>query len=116
MVNKAKLQSYQHDPFWKLSVIVPQTHAQAIDLDKQNNKSRWHEAESPNMGQLLDYETFVDKGIALNVPSEYKRIRCHMIYDVKHDGRHKDWLVVGGPLTNTNTESVYSGVVLLQGI
>jgi hypothetical protein len=41
------------------------------------------------MGQLLEYETFVDRGIAGKVPSGYKQICCHMIYDVKHDGRRK---------------------------
>jgi hypothetical protein len=39
-----------------------------------------------------------------------------MIYDVKHDVRHKAQLVAGGQLTDPNTESVYSGVLLLQGI
>jgi hypothetical protein len=39
-----------------------------------------------------------------------------MIYDIKHDGRHKARLVSGGHLTDPNTESVYSGVVSLQGI
>jgi hypothetical protein len=34
---------------------------------------------------------------------------------VKHDSRHKTCLVAGGHLTEPNTESVYSGVVLLQG-
>jgi hypothetical protein len=39
-----------------------------------------------------------------------------MVYDVKHDGRHKARLVAGGHLTDPNTESVYSGVVSLRGI
>jgi Reverse transcriptase (RNA-dependent DNA polymerase) len=39
-----------------------------------------------------------------------------MIYDVKHDGRHKARLVAGGHMTEINTESVYSGVVSLRGI
>jgi hypothetical protein len=55
-------------------------------------------------------------GIAGNVPSGYKRIRCHMIYDVKHDGRHKARLVAGGHLTAPNMESVYYSVVSLQGV
>jgi hypothetical protein len=89
MINQAKLQSYRRDPLWKIGVLVPQTHAQAIELDKKNNNTRWQEAEATEMGQLLEYESFVDKGIAGNVPSGHKRIRCHMIYDMKHDGRHK---------------------------
>jgi hypothetical protein len=32
-----------------------------------------------------------------------------MIYDVKHNRRHKSRLVAGGHLTDPNTESVYSG-------
>jgi hypothetical protein len=82
MVNQAKLQNYQHHSFWKFGVLVRQTHAQSIELDKQHNNTRCQEVEVTNMGQLLEYETFVDKGIAGNVPSGYKRFCCHMIYDV----------------------------------
>jgi Reverse transcriptase (RNA-dependent DNA polymerase) len=39
-----------------------------------------------------------------------------MVYDVKHDGRHKSRLVAQGHLTEPNTESVYSSVVSLRGI
>ena len=68
------------------------------------------------MCQLIEYQTFVDKGKGGEVPLGYKKIRCHMVYDVKHDGRHKARLVAGGHLTDPNTESVYSGVVSLRGI
>jgi hypothetical protein len=39
-----------------------------------------------------------------------------MIYDVKHDGRHKARLVADGHLTKTPVESVYSGVVSLRSL
>jgi hypothetical protein len=39
-----------------------------------------------------------------------------MVYDGKHDGRHKASLVAGGHLTDPNTDIVYSGVVSLRGI
>jgi Reverse transcriptase (RNA-dependent DNA polymerase) len=39
-----------------------------------------------------------------------------MIYDVKHDGRHKPRFLAGGHLTDPNTERVYSGLVSLRGI
>jgi hypothetical protein len=64
----------------------------------------------------LEYQTFVDRGKGGQAPAGYKKIRCHIIYDVKHDGRHKARLVAGGHLTDPNTESVYSGVVSLRGI
>jgi Reverse transcriptase (RNA-dependent DNA polymerase) len=68
------------------------------------------------MKQLLEYNTFVDQGKGGNAPAGYKKIRCHMIYDVKHDGRHKARLAAGGHLTHPNRVSVYSGVVSLRGI
>jgi hypothetical protein len=58
------------------------------------------------MGQLIEYETFVDIGIAGIVPAGYKRIFCHMIYDVKHDVRHKTRLVADGYLTDPNKASL----------
>jgi Reverse transcriptase (RNA-dependent DNA polymerase) len=85
-------------------------------LDKANGNTKWQDAEVTERSQLLDYKTFVDKGLGGAAPSGYKKIRYQMIYDVKHDGRHKARLVAGGHLTYPNTESVYSGVVSLRGI
>jgi Reverse transcriptase (RNA-dependent DNA polymerase) len=116
MINQAKLRSYRREPFWKFGVLVPRTHAQAVELDRLNGNTKWQDAEETEMRQLIEYQTFVDKGKGGEAPTGYKKIRCHMIYDVKHDGRHKARLVAGGHLTDPNTESVYSGVVSLRGI
>ena len=40
----------------------------------------------------------------------------HLIFTVKHDGRHRARLVAGGHLTETPIDSVYSSVVSLRGI
>jgi Reverse transcriptase (RNA-dependent DNA polymerase) len=48
-------------------------------------------------------------------PAGFKRIRVHIEYDVKHDGRHKARLVADGHLTDIPLDSVYSGVVSIQG-
>jgi hypothetical protein len=111
MVNQAKLKSYRRDPFWKFGVLVPRTHAQAVEIDAKNGNTKWQDSEKTEMAQLDEYKTFIDKGVGGEAPSGYKKIRCHMIYDVKHDGRHKSRLVAGGHLTDPNTESVYSGVI-----
>jgi hypothetical protein len=68
------------------------------------------------MKQLAEYKTFIDKGKGGNPPDGCKKIRCHMIYNVKHDGRHKSRLVSGGYLTDISNDSVYSSVVSLRGI
>jgi Reverse transcriptase (RNA-dependent DNA polymerase) len=85
-------------------------------LDKANGNTKWQDAERVEKGQLLEYNTFINRGKGGAAPNRYKKIRCHMIYDVKHDGCHKAHLVAGGHLTDPNTESVYSGAVSLRGI
>ena len=116
LVNQAKLKSYRRDPFWKFGFLVPRNHSQAVELDEKNGNTKWQDSEAVEMLQLIEYDTFIDKGESGQPPSGYKRIRCHMVYDVKHDGRHKSRLVAGGHLTDPSSESVYSGVVSLRGI
>ena len=52
----------------------------------QNGNTKWQEAEATEIRQLHEYSTFVDKGIGCKTPDAYKRIRFHMVYDIKHDG------------------------------
>jgi hypothetical protein len=76
-------------------------------LDNKANNKLWQESESTEINALNDYETFIDLGKG-NFPSkDYKRIRCHMVYDVKHDGRHRSRLVAGGHLTPVPTQELY---------
>jgi Reverse transcriptase (RNA-dependent DNA polymerase) len=113
---QAKLRSYRREPFWKFGVLVPRTHSQAADIDKKNGNTNWQDAEALEIAQLMEYGTFLDKGKEGEAPYGFKRIRGHMVYDVKHDGRHKARYVAGGHLTEPSEESVYSGVVSLRGI
>ena len=70
------------------------------------------------MDSLDEYDTFHDLGPAkfvngklINAPEGYKRIRTHLVFDVKHDGRHKARLVAGGHMTGPPNEDGYSGGV-----
>jgi Reverse transcriptase (RNA-dependent DNA polymerase) len=82
-------------------------------LDEQSGNKLWQEAEAKEIKALMDYKVFKDLGKNGIPPPDYKKIRCHMVYDVKHDGRHKGRLVAGGHLTPVPTDSVYSGVISL---
>ena len=62
MISQAKLKSYRREPFWKFGVLVPRTHKQALEIDKKNGNTKWQDAEATEMQQLLEYQTFVDKG------------------------------------------------------
>lgn len=116
MTNQAKLKSFRTTPVYKFGFLVPRNHAQAVELDIKNGNTRWQDAEALEVKQVEGYETFIDKGKDAIPPAGYKKIRCHMVYDVKHDGRHKARLVAGGHLTDTPVESVYSSVVSLKGL
>ena len=68
------------------------------------------------MSVMDEYEVFDDLGKDGRPPEGYKKIRVHIVYDIKHDGRHKARLVADGHLTVVPLESVYSGVVSLRGL
>ena len=68
------------------------------------------------VSQIAEYETFEDKGKGAEVPKDYKLIRCHFVFDVKHDSRHKARYVAGGHLTGPPLDSIYSGVVSLRSL
>jgi hypothetical protein len=68
------------------------------------------------MVQLDDYGCFHDQGKGVDIPKGFKKIPVHLIYDVKHNGRHKVRIVADGHLTDIPVDSVYSGVVTLRGL
>ena len=95
---------------------VPKNHKHALELDKRNGNTKWQDCTKLEMQQLHEYETFKDIGYNTRPPDGYRKIRVHLIFAVKHDGRHKARLVADGHLTTVPTESVYSGVVSLRGL
>ena len=70
------------------------------------------------MAQLHEYECFLDYGVhgKSTPPEGYKKIKVHLIFEVKHNGQHKARCVGNGHLTNIPIDSVYSGVVSLRGL
>ena len=89
---------------------------QALKMDERNSNFKWRDCNHLGLTQLNDYEIFIDKGKRGTPPAEYKKISSHFVCDVKHDGRHKARYVADGHKTDTPLESVYLGVVTLQGI
>ena len=41
------------------------------------------------LNQIDEYDTFKDLGTGTKAPAEYKKIQVHLVFNVKHDGRHK---------------------------
>ena len=95
---------------------VPRNYAEALILDERNGNTRWQDCTDLEHQQLQEYDTFRDLGENGKTPQGYKKIRTHLIYAVKHDGRHKSRMVADSHLTDIPVESVYSGVVSLRGL
>jgi len=116
MLHQAKLKSYRRAPVYKYGFQVPRNHAEAMRFDEENGTTKWRDAEILELSQIDEYETFEDRGVTRQIPTVYKKIHVHMVYDIKHDGRHKARLVADGHLTDVPVESVYSSVVSLCAV
>ena len=85
-------------------------------LDTKNGNNKWKEAVNTELSQIVEYETFEDKGKGAKVTKDYKIIWCHFVFNVKHEGHHKARYVAGGHLTDPPLDIVYSGVVSLRSL
>jgi hypothetical protein len=115
LIKQAKMKSYRQSTKYKIGYRIPKDYKEALKLDELNQNTKWEDATITEMSQLKEYECFIDAGIygRDKPPDGHKKIRAHLVFDVKHDGRHKARYVAGGHLTNIPNESVYSGVVSL---
>ena len=118
MLNQAKLRSYRTSPRYKFGYELPRNndYEHAVQLDKRNGNRLWQEATQIEMNQHNEYKTYKYLGYNAKAPDGYKKIRVHIVWDVKHDVRHKDRLVDDGHLTDVPLSSVYSGVLSLRGV
>jgi hypothetical protein len=116
MVNQAKLRSYRSARRYKHAYEVPRDYMHAKQLDTRNGNMLWCDAVALEMSQLNDYNMFKDLGYKAEAPAGYKKIRMHLVFDCKHDGRHKARMVADGHLTMVPVDSIYLGVIFLQGL
>jgi len=116
LAKQAKLHSFRTKPIYMYGFEVPRNHEQAMAIDCRNGNTKFADAENAEIFMIDEFSTFEDLGFDGNPGSDYKKIRVHVVYAVKHDGRHKARLVAGGHLTETPIDSIYSSVVSLRGI
>jgi len=66
------------------------------------------------MTQLHEDKIFKDFGKGAKVPEGYRKIRVHLVFDMKQVGQHKSRLVADGHLTEVPLDRIYSGIVSLS--
>jgi hypothetical protein len=116
LVNQAKLRSFGTATKYKYGYEIPKSYEHATRLDAQAGNTQWQDATALEMAQLHEYDTFKDCGHRGDPPKGFKKIRTHVVFDCKHDGRHKARMVADGHLTDVPLDSVYSGVISLRGL
>ena len=106
-------------PKYQYGFEVPRDYADTVMLDKKNDgNTRWQDAVKLKLKQLKEYNVFTNHGIfhITKVPSGYQVIKLHLVFAVKHDGRHKARMVADGHLTHVPLNSVYAGVLYLYKV
>ena len=78
-------------PKYMFGVRIPKNYDEALQLDRENGNTLWADAIRKELEFLMSYNTFKDLGhkSTAEIPTGHKMIRCHGIYAVKHDLRHK---------------------------
>ena len=93
----------------KFGIVVPRTVDEALELDRRNGNNYWEKAIKKEMDAVEVAFRFND--IGENPPPGYKKITCHLIFDVKFDLTRKARYVAGGHLTDPPTHMTYATVV-----
>ena len=104
--------------------LIPRNYMEAMQFDSENKNSKWYDAIKLESKSMSEYKVFKkwDKAILdkhkkiKNPPIGYHRIKVHLIFAVKFDGRHKARLVADGHLTPEPIDNIYSGVVSLRNL
>ena len=105
-----------HGVKYQFGVRIPRNYQEALALDKQNGNTFWRDATQLELDQIMEYETFKVRKDLKKPPKDHQYVRCHLIFAVKHDLRHKARYVAGGHMTEAPNEDVYSSVVSLKGM
>ena len=85
---------------------IPKNYAHSMELYKRNYNTRWKDFTQLELDQLYNYSTFKDMSKFSKTLYGHKKIRTHLVYAVKHDGRQKARMVVNGHLTDIVLYSV----------
>ena len=116
-IKQSKIRLVRHAKKYMFGFLIPRNYTEAFEFEKANNNSKWHDASKTELDSIHSYQVFEEHEKAqydkqkkvINAPPGYQKIRVHLIFAVKYDGRHKARLVADGHLTPEPVESIYSG-------
>ena len=99
-IKQSKIRQVRRSQTYMFGYLIPRNYMEAIQFDSENKNSKWYDAIKLEMESMSEYKVFKkwDKAIldkhkkVKNPPKGYHRIKVHLVFAVKFDGRHKlDW-------------------------
>ena len=123
-IKQSKIRQVRRSQTYMFGYLIPRNYLDAMQFDSENKKRKWYDAIKLEMESMLEYKVFkkcdkliLDKHMKVTNPLiSYHRIKVHLVFAVKIDGRHKARLVADGHLTPDPIENIYSGVVSLRNL
>ena len=98
----------------KYGVELPKTVEEAYAIDKKTNTRFWRDAIEKEMKNVMPAFKFTDDD---TIPIGFKKIDCHIVFDVKLVGLvRKARFVAGGHQTDPPADSVFSSVVTRDSV
>ena len=103
----SKIKEVRRSQTYMFGYLIPRNCMDTMQFDSENKNSKWYDAIKLEMESMLEYKVFkrLDKAIldkhkkVTNPPKGYHRIKAHLVFAVKVDGRHKARLAADGHLT-----------------
>ena len=83
--NPPKVKSFHNTVQYMYGVHIPHDTKYALKLE-ENRNDNWKKVIRLEIQQPIDYNTFIDKGLRQHMSNNYTKIRCYMIFTVKHNG------------------------------
>ena len=123
-IKQSKIWQARRSQTHMFGYLVHRNYMEAMKFDKENHNSKWYDAIKLKMESTQSYKV-LRGGIRLfltktrkviNAPEGYHKIKVHLVFAIKFDGRHKARLVADGHLTPEPVENICSGVVSQRNI
>ena len=106
-IKQSKIRKVRRSQTYMFEYFIPRNYMEAMQFESENKNSKWYDAIKLEMECMSEYKVFKkgDKAIidkhkkVRNPPKGYHRIKVHLVFAVKFDGRHKARLVGDGHQT-----------------
>ena len=102
-IKQSKIRQVRRSQTYMFGYLIPRNYMEAMQFDSENKNSKWYDAIKLEMESMIEYKVFKkwDKAIldkhkkVMNSPKGYHRIKVHLVFAVKFDGRHKATIFFG---------------------